>query len=166
MSTVTRPEPEADSAGLVTRLYRRFRGILHELGKFGVVGVLAFATDTILYAVFLGLGLETTLAKTISTAIAATCAFLGNRFWTWRDRPRTALHREYLLYFLFNLIGLGITLVVLWITHYLLGGMWPVLQSPVADLISGQIVGNAAATVFRFWAYRRFVFAQPQAERA
>lgn len=158
MPTVTLPQSPEKNPGLVRSLYARFRHLIHELGKFGVVGGTAFLIDTIVYGALLGAGMETTVAKIIATVISATCAFLGNRFWTWRDRARSALHREYVLYFTFNLIGLGITLAVLGFTHYVLGAIWPILATPAADLVSAQIVGNAIATVFRFWAYRRFVF--------
>jgi len=144
---------------IVRRLYIRFQGILHELGKFGVVGAVAYLVDSGVYALLLALGMETLFAKSIATVIAATLAFIGNRFWTWRHRPRSGLTKEYLLYFGFNAAGLGIQLATLGITHYGLGNLWPILATPVADLIFAQIIGNGIATVFRFWAYRRFVFA-------
>ena len=50
-------------------------------------------------------------------------------------------------------IGLGISLTILWFSHYVLG-----LTSPLADNISANIVGLGAGSLFRFWAYRRFVF--------
>ena len=144
---------------IVRRLYIRFQGLIHELGKFGVVGAVAYLVDTSVYALLLALGMETLFAKAIATAIAATLAFIGNRFWTWRHRPRSSLTKEYLLYFGFNIAGLGIQLATLGITHYGLGNVWPVFQTPLADLVFAQIIGNGVATVFRFWAYRRFVFA-------
>lgn len=147
----------------LTRFNRRFRHLIHELGKFGVVGAVAFLVDTGLFALLLHLGGESLLAKTIATVVAATVAFLGNRFWTWRHRARSGLTREYVLYFTFNGIGLGISLAVLWTSHYGLGRIWPVFASPLADLISANIVGLAAATIFRFWSYRRFVFREPPA---
>jgi putative flippase GtrA len=146
---------------IVRRLYLRFQGILHELGKFGIVGGVAYVVDTGVYALMLALGLETLAAKSIATVIAATLAFIGNRFWTWRHRPRSSLTKEYLLYFGFNAAGLGIQLATLGVTHYGLGNFWPFFASPLADLIFAQIIGNGIATVFRFWAYRRFVFAAP-----
>ena len=80
------------------------------------------------------------LAKTMSTVIAATVAFLGNRFWTWRHRERSGLRREYLLYFFFNAVGLGIGLACLAISHYGLGSIWPdVFQTQLADNISGTV---------------------------
>ncbi|HZM74773.1 MAG TPA: GtrA family protein [Candidatus Limnocylindrales bacterium] len=143
---------------IVRRIYIRFQGILHELGKFGVVGAVAYLVDTAVYTLLLFLGMETLFAKSIATIFSTTTAFIGNRFWTWRHRPRSSLTKEYLLYFGFNAAGLGIQLATLGITHYGLGSLWPILTTPLADLVFAQIIGNGIATVFRFWAYRRFVF--------
>ncbi|WP_117215088.1 GtrA family protein [Allorhizocola rhizosphaerae] len=147
---------------LVERLYQRFRHILHELGKFGVVGLFAYLVDSAILAYLVAEDPDRPLlAKTISTVVSATVAFVGNRFWTWRHRARSSLTREYLLYFGFNAAGLGIALATLGLTFYGLGAVSPIFQSPLATFISAQIVGNAFATVFRFWAYRRFVFIAP-----
>ena len=106
--------------------------------------------------------METLTAKTLSTVVSATVAFLGNRFWTWRHRERSGLAREYLLYFFFNAVGLAIGLVVLGVSHYGLGAIWPdVFTTTVADLIAASIVGTFFGPMFRFWAYRRFVFLVP-----
>ncbi|WP_249714044.1 GtrA family protein [Rhizomonospora bruguierae] len=145
--------------GPIRRLWDRFGHLVHELGKFGVVGGTAFAVDTLIFGALLRTGMDRLLAKTIATVIAATLAFLGNRFWTWRHRGRSGLAREYGLYFFYNAVGLAITLVVLFLSGTVLGAVWPgVFHTFLADLIAGSIVGNAAATAFRFWAYRRFVF--------
>jgi putative flippase GtrA len=133
----------------------------YELGKFGVVGILAYAVDTAVFTALLWGDMERNQAKIIATVIAATLAFLGNRFWTWRDRGRSGLGREYLLYFFFNVAGLGIQLAVLNFSHSVLGSVWPALTTNFADVIAAQVVGNGIATVFRFWAYRRFVFVAP-----
>jgi putative flippase GtrA len=90
--------------------------------------------------------------------ISATCAFIGNRFWTWRHSSNLALHREYGLFFLFNLVGLAISSGLLLLSHDVLGSVWPVLQTRLADNISGKVIGVALASLFRFWAYRRYVF--------
>lgn len=157
------PPQNSAPPGRLRSLYSRFQHIIQELGKFGVVGGTAFVIDTVIFGALLSAGMETVIAKTLATVVSATAAFLGNRFWTWRHRARSALHREYVLYFIFNLIGLGITLAVLWLSHYVLGSVWPVFATPAADLIFGQLIGNALATIFRFWTYRRFVFlAEPQ----
>jgi putative flippase GtrA len=139
-------------------LRTRAIALVHEVGKFGTVGGVAFLIDLVIFNVLLHAGLETLLAKTISTVIATTVAFAGNRFWTWRDRTHHHMGRQYTTFFLLNAIGLGIGLSCLAISHYGLGQIWPALQSPLADNISGQFVGTAIGTLFRFWSYRRFVF--------
>ncbi len=136
----------------------RLRGLVRELGKFGTVGSTAFAVDLVIFNVLLQAGSETLLAKTISTVIATTLAFLGNRFWTWRHREHRHMARQYTTFFLLNAVGLGIGLACLAISHYGLGQIWPALRTPLADNISGQLVGTALGALFRFWSYRRFVF--------
>jgi putative flippase GtrA len=148
----------ASPTSLVGRLFDRFWHLAHELGKFGVVGALSYVVDLVIFNICLG-PMSWLPAKTISTAVAATLAFLGNRYWTWRDRGRSGLHREYTLYFLFNAVGLAISLACLWISHDLLGHFWPdVFHTRLADNVAAMIFGMALGTLFRFWAYRTFVF--------
>jgi putative flippase GtrA len=122
-------------------LLGRFEGLVHELGKFGVVGGVSYVLDTAILKMALSAAVNPLLAKCLSGVIAATVAFVGNRHWTWRDRPRSGLHREYTLYFFFNVIGLGIGLACLGVSHYLLGRYWPVLTTELADVVSANVVG-------------------------
>jgi putative flippase GtrA len=155
--------PALPRPGLIRQLWDRFGHLVHELGKFGTVGGIAFLCDLALFNLFNeAFGWEPLISKTVSTVIAASIAFVGNRFWTWRHRERSGLRREYLLYFFFNAVGLGIALACLGISHYGLGSIWPnVFQTTLADNISAQLVGTALGTLFRFWSYRRFVFVAP-----
>ena len=145
----------------LSRLYERFRDLVHELGKFGVVGGVAYVIDTALL-LLLRESMHHLTAKTIAAIIATTVAFVGNRFWTWRDRARSGLAREYVLYFTFNGIGLAISLVFLWFSHDVLGAAWPAFKTGLADVISANVIGLAAASAFRFWSYRRWVFPHPE----
>jgi len=159
------PTPDRYAAR-VNALWVRFGHLVRELGKFGIVGTTAYLLDLGVY-----LGLYETLgwfwAKVASTVIAATAAFLGNRFWTWRHRERTGLHREYLLYFFFNAVGLGIALACLWISHSGLGHYRPeIFQTKLADIIAAQGFGLVLGTAFRFWSYKRFVFVAASTEEA
>jgi len=146
--------PTTPSSGLRVKI----RALVRELGKFGTVGAFSFTLDTLIFNLVLSTGTGALLAKLISTVVSTTFAFTGNRFWTWRHRAHSHMARQYTLFFVFNAIGLGIGLGCLGISHYWLGGIWPVLRSRLADNISAQIVGTAFGTLFRFWSYRRFVF--------
>ncbi|WFE96341.1 GtrA family protein [Micromonospora sp. WMMD987] len=146
--------------GLVRSLLDRFGHLIRELSKFATVGGVAFLVD---FALFNYLTLvrrvEPVTARVVSTVIAATVAFVGNRFWTWRHRVRSNPAREYALFFFFNAVGLGIAVACLAGSRYGLGSIWPgVFRTPLADNIASYVVGTALGTLFRFWSYRRFVF--------
>lgn len=148
--------------GVLGALYMRFRYLLHEMAKFGMVGAVAFVVDTGLFNLFYPVG--TLTAKVLSTVVATTVAFAGNRYWTFRQRKNSGLAKEYFLFFAFNGLGLLIQMLLLGFSHYWLGDFWPDLfRTRLADNISSNIVGTAVAMLFRFWAYRRWVFLPPDA---
>jgi putative flippase GtrA len=144
--------------GLRGRLEARVRGVFAELAKFGTVGALSFVIDVAIFnAVLLVLDKPLT-AKVISTVFSATNAFVLNRAWSFRHRERTNVRREYSLFFVLNVVGLSISLLCLAVSHYVLG-----FESRLADNIAANGVGLVLGTTFRFWSYRRFVWAAPAA---
>jgi putative flippase GtrA len=82
--------------------------------------------------------------------------YLGNRLVTWRGRSGGDRRREIGLFVAFNMVGLALSVVTLVISHDLLG-----LTSRLADNVSANVIGLALGTLFRYWSYRRFVFAAP-----
>jgi putative flippase GtrA len=156
LGSVPASSPSAQGRGHSLR--DRVAALVRELGKFGTVGGISFLIDLGIFNALLHAGFETLAAKTVSTVVAASLAFVGNRFWTWRHREHHHMARQYTTFFLLNAVGLAIGLSCLAISHYGLGQIWPALQSPLADNISGQLVGTGLGTLFRFWSYRRFVF--------
>jgi putative flippase GtrA len=99
------------------------------------------------------LGEQPFVAKTVSLVAGTSVAYVGNRFWTYRDRPRGRFAREYTLYLALSGVALGIALACLAVSRYVLG-----LTSPVADNVAANGVGLALGSLFRFMSYRRFVF--------
>ncbi len=127
-----------------------------ELAKFGVVGFLSLTVDVTVFNVVLHVTDKPLTAKVVSTVIAATNAFVLNRHWSFRHRQRTNVRREYSLFFVLNAVGLSIALLCLAVSHYVLG-----FESALADNIAANGVGLVLGTTFRFWSYRRFVWAAP-----
>ena len=75
------------SVSLVPALYARFRLLACELGKFGVVGVLAFVvTDAGTNLLHFRAGQGPLAANVIATVVAMAVSYAGNRYWTFRDR--------------------------------------------------------------------------------
>jgi putative flippase GtrA len=128
----------------------------HELAKFGTIGAIAFVLDLGLsnWARY-GIELGPLISKVIATVIAATFAYAGNRYWTWRDREQSGLAKEYILFFLLNGIGLLISVLVLGFVTYTLN-----LHDPLSYNI-GMIIGTGIGTLFRFWSYKKWVFLSP-----
>ncbi|MFC7457480.1 GtrA family protein [Brachybacterium sp. GCM10030267] len=92
-------------------------------------------------------------AKLLTIAVASCLTYLGNRLWTFGDRPRPDTARSVLLFLLINLIAAGLQLSCLGFSRYVLG-----LDSVLADNISGTIIGQVISTSFRYVTYGRFVF--------
>lgn len=138
-------------------LYARFQLLIHELAKFGIVGAFNAALDIGLFNLLrFGLHFGPLTAKGISVLVAATSSYFMNRHWSFKHRERSGLRREYTLFFLFNFIGLVIAETCLAFSHYGLG-----LHTVFADNVAANGFGLVLGTVFRFWAYRRFVFLLP-----
>lgn len=131
---------------------------LRELTSFSIVGALAYLIDVggfnlLVHIPNAPLESKPLTAKIISTSVAIICAYFGNREWTWRERSRASLRKELSLFFLLNAVALVIAVLVLAISRYVLG-----LDSALADNISGNIIGVGLGTLFRFWAYQRWIF--------
>lgn len=139
------------------KLYERFRQLIHELAKFGVVGVIAFlVTEVGTNLLHFQAALGPLISNVIATVVATGVSFGGNRYWTFRHRDRAGLGRESVLFFVLNGVGLGIQLACLSFAYYVLG-MTDKLSYNVALLI-----GIAFGTLFRFWSYRTWVWRATQ----
>jgi len=130
-----------------------------EVSKFLTVGLAAYVVDVGLFNL-LRYGGEVALlaekpltAKAVSTVCAIFVAYTGNKLWTYGSRSGQTIPRELIIFFAINGVAMAIALVCLWISHYALG-----LTSPLADNIAANIVGIGLGTLFRFFAYRRWVF--------
>jgi putative flippase GtrA len=146
----------------ITPVRGRLRILVTEFIRFGLVGGLGFVVDVGVFNL-----LRTTImdpghmhggpviAKLISTTLAILVNWLGNRYWTFKDRRRTDVFRESVEFFAVSIAGMGIGLACLWFSHYVLG-----YRSLLADNISGNVIGLILGAVFRFVLYRVWVFSE------
>lgn len=92
-------------------------------------------------------------AKIVAIAVATVVTYFGNKWWTFSHKKSDSRAREYLLYAVVNVIAIGLQLGCLGFSRYVLD-----LAGPVADNISGTLIGQILAVLFRYWAYDKFVF--------
>jgi putative flippase GtrA len=138
---------------VIRDLYSRFRQLIHEIAKFGIVGVLAFIiTIGATNALHSGAKLSPVMSTTIATIVATVFAFIGNRNWAFKHRRGERIGREGLLFLVFNGIGLLIQVGVVFIAQHGFG------DHGTLALNVALIVGVGIATVFRLYCYHRWVF--------
>ncbi|MBD8659005.1 GtrA family protein [Frigoribacterium sp. CFBP 8754] len=127
--------------------------------SFLVIGGVGFVVDALVYngLVFWGgagpLASAPLLAKVLAIAVASVVTYVGSRFWTFRDRGAGPTRRSFGAFAVVNVVAILLQLACLGFSRYVLG-----LDGPVADNVSGTLVGQALATGFRYVAYGRWVF--------
>src|ERR1044072_5942250 len=84
----------------------RLRRLAPAAFAFAVIG----AANTALYLAitYVAMPIGAVKATVIATVVTTTLAYFANRYWTYRHHTKTALKREYMLFFGFNLVGMVI----------------------------------------------------------
>ncbi|WP_309095323.1 GtrA family protein [Streptomyces sp.] len=152
-------------ASVTLRARDAVRGVWREAARFGVVGALAFVVDNGGYNLLV-FGLPggaqggvmraaPVQASVLATGAAALFSWVGNRYWTYRHQHREKVTHELVLFLVANGVGLVITAGTVFASRQLLG-----LDSALSDN-TARILGWVLATLFRFYAYRRYVFVAP-----
>jgi putative flippase GtrA len=141
-------------------LLDKLKRLFHDGFRFGIIGLVGFVIDTFIFnalslgAIGSGHFFQGPLgAKIVAVAVATIFTWFGNRYWTFRDRRRHNFWLELLEFGGIGAVGIGISDLCLFISHYLLG-----FTSLLADNISGNGIGLIIATTFRFLMYRYWVY--------
>lgn len=153
-----------DSRSVGRRLRSGWRGLLKELGAFGVVGAVCFVIDIALFQLLYSVvDVDAVLAKLGSTVVSMTVAYFGHRHWSFSHRARTGLGREYTLFVLVNGATLLLGLAIVGFVRYPLG------QEDALVLQAANVTSIAVSTAIRYLCYRRWVFpaeASPEPDAA
>jgi putative flippase GtrA len=137
----------------------RFRHLIQEAAKFGIIGAIAFVvTELGTNVLHFDAKLGPISANVIASVIATVVSYVGNRYWTFRHREGGSVSREYSVFFVLNAVGILIQLACIGFTYYALS---------LTDRLSYNValfVGIVLGTLFRFWSYRRWVWKAPVAD--
>ena len=134
-----------------------------ELLKFAVVGGICFLITTVV-----NYGLKWTIltrnpvtALTVAVIVATIVSYVLNREWSFRTRGGRERHHEAALFFLISGIGVVLNSLPEYVSRYFLHLEEPFvsrLVQEVADFTSGMIIGTLVAMLFRWWAFKKWVF--------
>ncbi|WP_308208865.1 GtrA family protein [Actinoalloteichus caeruleus] len=135
-----------------------------ELLKFAVVGGTAWVIDTIVfYTVKLWILDKPLTAKVIAVLVATAASYVLNREWSFRTRGGRRPGHEASLFFVISGLAFVLYLAPLAVSRYVLDLKQPAVSfvtEQVADFVSSQVIGVLLGMIFRYWAFRRFVFPQ------
>ncbi len=147
----------------------RLRRVGGEAAKFSAVNVVATVVAIVLFnALVHGLpGLYApgplkwmpVASYFIANCVGMAISFYGSRRYAFKHRRPTGPGGGALNYAIVNISSFLIPMLCLWTTRNVFG--W---DGVVADNLSANVLGASLATLYRFWAFRRFVFKRHQVE--
>jgi putative flippase GtrA len=151
---------------VLARIPEPYRSVVfrhRELLKFAVVGGTTFVIDNgIWYGLKLTvLAAKPVTAKVIAVLIAVIVSYVLNREWSFRTRGGRERHHEAALFFLISGMAVALTVAPLYVSRYVFLLHKPyvsLLVQEIADFVSGSIIGMLLAMVFRYWAFKKWVF--------
>ncbi|GAA1665647.1 membrane protein [Citricoccus zhacaiensis] len=144
-------------SNLWQRLVALVAMLWREVAKFGAVGAAAFVVDSAIFLWLMHGPMEgsNVKSKIVASVVATIFSYVANRLWTFRHRRQNNLMREFVLFAVMNVIGMGIQAGCVFVAQYWLG-----VTSTAGIFIAGSVVGLVLGTIFRFFAYRFWVFTE------
>lgn len=140
--------------------YARVRRGFHELAKFGTIGAIALVVNMLVTNLcWQAIPHKPVIGSVVGTVVATIVAYLGNRFWTYKDRDSIGRSRELVLFFAVNGIGMLIETVPLAFSQYILH-----FDGALANNVAKYVFGMPLGMIFRLWTYRTWIF--PKADPA
>lgn len=147
---------------------QRLVSVLASFTKFGLVGLIGFSVDLAVFNLLNSTVLSSDvvhegplIAKFVSTTLAIFTNWLGNRNWTFRTHRSSATRREMVEFFVVSVATMPVSLICLWVSHYLLG-----YTSAFADNMSGMVIGTILGSVLRYVLYKQWVFNPARGSRS
>jgi putative flippase GtrA len=140
----------------------RLRSLSGEVARFSAVNVGATVVAVFLFnAIVHGikgwfggpLNDHPITAYVLANSVGMFFSYYGARHYAFRNRHAAGPGAGLARYVAINLASFVIPVTCLWVTRHVLH--W---DSIYADNMSGNVVGALLGNVFRFWAFRRFVF--------
>ena len=127
--------------------------LLEQFVKFGFVGGFCFLIDFSLFTVFNWIGVPYLISGIIGFSVSVIINYILSMRYVFNGRDDLAKHKEFLVFVLLSLIGLGINelLLYLCVDQIYVRSSWAhgLMNQRVAEMIS-KIFATAVVTVYNF----------------
>lgn len=130
--------------------------LVRQLMKFALVGGVGFVVDTVSFTLLRltpAFAHSPLKAGVLSTVLAIAANWIGNRYWVFGPHRSTRNITEAVEFGVVSLLGMGVAIGCLAISHYLLG-----FDSVLADNVAKNGVGLVLGSAIRFVLYRHWVY--------
>lgn len=142
---------------LVKDVYSRVEHLVREVASFGAVGALSYVVSILADLAYLQIARDDHLTAYIVGQVVATgAAYLGNRFWTYKERDGGGV-REMALFATINGVAIAMQAGIVALTFYVLH-----LTSKAENFFSEFVLAIGLGMLFRFYCYRTFIFPKPE----
>lgn len=141
------------------------RRLGRETARFAVVNVVATAVALVLFNLLCHgvkgwydgpLNARPLTSYVLANTVGMLISFLGSRHYVFNHRRAVGPGGGFVNYAIVNLSSFVIPVGCLWFSRNVLE-----VESIFADNMAGNVIGALLASVFRFWAFRQFVFHKP-----
>ena len=119
--------------------------LIQQFLKFGVVGVICFFIDTGLYTICNFIGIPYLISGVIGFSISVIVNYLLSMKYVFVRRDDLSRKREFTIYLILSIIGLGLNELILFICVELIYGNWTQLQA-LLPARGAEILAKIGAT--------------------
>lgn len=148
------------------------KDLMFQIGKFVIVGGINTGIDFVVLNILMFMtgyseGPYFAVLKGLSFIVAVTNSYIMNKFWTFKEKGKTDVSRQFTQFFIVSLIGMGINVTVAslvvnfiprpsFIADIVVGSK--TIQGVVLWANVGTLTATFAALVWNFIGYKMFVF--------
>ena len=138
---------------------RLFDQVLRFIAVGGLATVVSFVGfNALVHGVLIGakpLEERPVTAFVLANAVAGVVAYAGMRSWAFGHRTVHKPVESVVRFFVLGALTMGIPVVCLAVSRYVLGR-----TDPWSDNIAANVIGLGLGTATRWWVFRRFVFVE------
>lgn len=117
------------------REHRDFKGLIKQLFRFGVCGVIAFAIDySLLYVLTEFVGINYLVSSAISFTVSVVVNYIISIKWVFDVAGERSQSKDLIVFIILSAIGLGINQVVMWASVEKFG-IWYMVGKLIATFI-------------------------------